>query len=77
MRKTSKIHFWIETETKQLIEKQAREEGITISNYCRSKLKGDSDILKIKNMLDKILFLIENRKIYKEVNIAYNRNGTK
>ena len=61
MRKTSKIHFWIETEARQFIEKQAREEGLTISNYCRNKLKEDSDILKIKNMLEKILFLIENR----------------
>ena len=77
MRKTSKIHLWIETEAKQFIEKQAREEGLTISNYCRNKLKEDSDILKIKNMLERILFLIENRKIYKEVHLTNNRNGTK
>ena len=77
MRKTSKIHFWIETEARQFIEKQAIEEGLTISNYCRNKLKEDSDISKIKNMLEKILFLVENRKIYKEVHLTNNRNGIK
>ncbi len=77
MRKTSKIHFWIETEAREFIEKQARVDGLTLSNYCRNKLKEDSHILKIRNMLERILFLIENRKIYKEVYPTNTRNETK
>ena len=63
MRKNSKIHFWIETEIKQNIEKLAKEEGLTISDYCRNKFKENSKISKIDNAVDKILFILENRKV--------------
>ena len=65
MSKNSKIHFWIETESKNLIEKLAKEEGLTVSDYCRNKFKENSKLSKIENAVDKILFILENRKIYK------------
>lgn len=65
MRKNSKIHFWIETENKKLIEKLAMEEGLTISDYCRNRFKENSKLTKIESTVDKILFLLENRKVYK------------
>ena len=65
MRKNSKLHFWISTEIKQSIEKQAKEEGLTISDYCRNKFKENSRLSKIESSVDKILFILENRKVYK------------
>ena len=66
MKKNSKIHFWVETEFKQNLKKQAQEEGLTISDYCRNKLKENSRILKIEKMVEKIIFILEDRKIYKQ-----------
>jgi len=55
MKKNTKIHFWIESEVKQAIEKQAQEEGLTISDYCRNKLKESSRLVKIERMLGEVL----------------------
>jgi len=69
MKKNSKVHFWIETETKRIIEKKAEESGLSISEYCREIIKDNSKFLKIENALDKIIYILNNRKIYKEVHI--------
>ena len=55
MKKNTKIHFWIESEIKQAIEKQAQEEGLTISDYCRNKLKDSSRLIRIERMLEEVL----------------------
>ena len=55
MRKTAKIHFWIESEVKEAIERQAREEGLTISDYCRNKFKEGSRLERIERMLEEVL----------------------
>ncbi len=55
MKKNTKIHFWIESEVKQFIEKQAQEEGLTISDYCRNKLKDNSRLIRIEMMLEEVL----------------------
>jgi len=64
----------METGLKEAIAKQAQEEGISMCELCRRKLKEPSRIIKIENMVGKILFLLENRKIYKE---AYINNSSK
>jgi len=67
MKKNTKIHFWVESEYKSILEKQANSEGLTISQYCRNKLIENSQIIKIEDIVEKILYILENRKIYKEV----------
>ncbi|MBI2449608.1 hypothetical protein HYV49_04905 [Candidatus Pacearchaeota archaeon] len=57
----------METELFEKLKKQAQEEELTISEYCRNKLKQNSKILKIEIMMDKIFSILEDRKIYKQV----------
>lgn len=67
MKKNCKIHLWLETELKESIEKQAEEEGISICEFCRRRLRDNSKIIKMEMMVERILSILENRKIYKEV----------
>ena len=67
MRKNTQLHLVVETELFEKLKKQAQEEELTISEYCRNKLKQNSKILKIEIMMDKILSILEDRKIYKQV----------
>jgi len=66
MRRNSKIHFWIETEAKQVIKQKAQEEGLSVSEYCRDLIRDDLRLLKLEIMMRKVIFILENRKIYKE-----------
>ena len=65
MRKNSKIHLWLDTELKEQAEKQAKEEGISLCEFCRRRLKENSNILKIEYNVEKIISILENRGIYK------------
>lgn len=65
MKKTSKIHLWIETEAKQQIQRKANEQGISINEYCRRILRENSKLSKIEYTLDKMMSILENRGIYK------------
>lgn len=40
-------------------------------------MKDNLKLLKLEMMIEKILFLLENRKIYKEVPLTNNRHETK
>jgi hypothetical protein len=75
MRKNSKVHFWIETELKLMLEKKAKSEGLSVSEYCRNILREDFKFREIKIMLEKIQSALENRKIYKEVHINNSNIG--
>jgi CRISPR/Cas system-associated exonuclease Cas4 (RecB family) len=76
MRKTCKIHLWLDSELRELINKRAKEEGVPLSEFCRRKLKEDSRIARIENMVEKILSNVENRKIYKQVHLKNNISGS-
>lgn len=67
MRKNTQLHLVVETELFERLKKQAQEEELTISEYCRNKLKENSRILKIEIIMEKILSILEDRKIYKQV----------
>jgi hypothetical protein len=66
MKKNSKIHFWVETELKKKIERQAKENGLSVSEYCRDIIKENYKLSNLEKMMKKMIFLLENRKIYKE-----------
>ena len=54
MNKNSKIHLWIETELFEALKKQALEQGISLSDICRQKLKYNSQLDRIEMMIGKI-----------------------
>jgi len=71
MLKNSQIHLWLESDLKKLVEEQAKEEGITFSELCRRKLRGNQSITRIEIMIKRILEVLD-RKIYKEVQLKEN-----
>jgi hypothetical protein len=56
----------VETELFEKLKKESQEEGISISELSRQKLRESSRLAKIEFMLEK---LINDRKIYKVVHI--------
>jgi hypothetical protein len=65
MNKNSRLYIWIETDLKNLIEQKAKEEKVSINEYCRKRLRESSEINKTDMMLKKVLYLLENRKVFK------------
>ena len=59
MGKNSQIHLVLETRFLNYLKEQAEEKGITISEFCRQKLKQDPQLDKIEIILNKI-----NKKIF-------------
>ena len=55
MGKNSHIHLLIETELKNKIQCLAKEQGITLAEYCRIKLREESRLLKIEKMIETLL----------------------
>jgi len=63
-RKNTKIHFVIETSTKELLIREAQMQEVSLAELCRQKLKRNSKLLKIEMMLEELnKKLIENGKI--------------
>jgi hypothetical protein len=62
MKKNCKIHLWLDEELKQIVQRQADEEGIPFSEFCRRKFKENERIVKMEMMLEKILEIVKNRR---------------
>ena len=72
MKKNTQLHLVVETDLFERLKKQAKEEGTTISELCRQKLREGSRLIKIEMMLEKILsknYILEDRKVYKRAGI--------
>lgn len=69
MKKNTQLHLVVETELFERLKKQAQEEGLTISESCRNKLKENSRIIKIEMMVEKILTKIENNNFKKPLTL--------
>lgn len=54
-KKNSQLHIYLESDLKEILEKQAREERISICEFCRRKLKEDSKLDKIEKILEELL----------------------
>ena len=75
MKKNCKIHLWLDSELKELVEKQANDEGITVCEFCIRKLKENSRILKIEYNVERIISILENSNIYKQNSIKNSKIG--
>ena len=63
-RKNTKIHFVIETSTKELLIREAKVQEVSLAELCRQKLKRNSKLIKIEMMLEELnKTLKENGKI--------------
>jgi len=52
--KNSQIHLMLETKLKWALEKEAENQGITLSELCRRKLGSNSLLKRIETLLEKI-----------------------
>ena len=62
MKRNSKIHFWIETEIKEIIKKKAKEDNLSLSEYCRDIIRDNLKSLKLENMIERILEILDKDK---------------
>ena len=53
--KNSCVHFVINTEEKKKLMKKAEDEGIHFSEWCRKKLRENSQLDRIERKIDKLL----------------------
>lgn len=65
MKKNAQIHIWLETELKELLEKQAQEAKISLNELCRQKLIESPPLVRIEYNLKKLTSILENKDIYK------------
>lgn len=62
-KKNSHIHLMINTEEKNKIMEKARSEGLSFSEWCRRKLRENSQLDRIESKLDK--FILERAFVYR------------
>ena len=60
MTKNTQLHLVVETDLFNDLKTQAEEDGLTISELCRQKLRECSRLIKIQFMLEE---LVKNRKV--------------
>ena len=53
--KNSRIYISIETEIKDRIKLEAFKEGVSISEFCRQKIREQPKLTRIELMIEKLL----------------------
>lgn len=54
LKKNSQLHLMIETSILEKLKERAEKENITISEWCRRKLREDSQLDRIESKLNKL-----------------------
>ena len=54
-KKNSHLHIMIETDLLNKVEKRAKSQNMSIAEFVRKKLRGNEQLDRIENKLDKIL----------------------
>ncbi len=55
LKKNSQIHLMIDTNTLNKMKERAKDDRISLSEWCRKKLREDSQLDRIEGKLDKII----------------------
>lgn len=55
LKKNSHLHVMIETDILEKMKKRAGKENLTLSEWCRQKLREDSQLDRIENKMDKLI----------------------
>lgn len=58
MKKNYRLTVWIESELKEKLEKKAKEQKISLSEWCRRQLLENSKLEKIEEKIE--LLLVQN-----------------
>ena len=52
--KNSQLHFFLETETLNALKREAYQEGISLAELCRRKLRESCKLIKIEILLENL-----------------------
>ena len=55
MKKNHDMHFLITKKQKEILRKEANEKGIFLSELCRRKLMGETQLDRIEKMVGKLV----------------------
>ncbi len=55
LKKNSHLHMNIDTKSMNEIKEKAKEQDISMAEWCRRKLRGDSQLDRIEGKLDKFI----------------------
>ena len=55
MKKTAQLHLVLETELLGRLRREAEKENSSVSELCRRKLRGNSQLDRIEEMIKKLL----------------------
>ena len=55
MRKNHQLHFYIDKDLKQVLEREAEERGVSLSELCRQKLKESSQLTRLELLIEALL----------------------
>ncbi len=64
MKKNYKLHLWIESDLFDKLRNQARDSNMAFTDFCRQKLRGNSQLLNIEIILSDIV-----RKLNAQLNL--------
>lgn len=74
MKKNSQIHIFLETPLREKLIQQSDEQGISLSEICRNKLKENSQLTKIEIMIEQIQkSILHDRALYKSKVLRYSK----
>ncbi len=54
MKKNHDLHFFVEKELKEKLQKEADEKRISLAEHCRQKLNEDSQLTRIEIAIEKL-----------------------
>ena len=58
--KNSQIHLMIETDLKNRLEKESKDNGVSLSELCRQKIGNNSQLTRIELLLERIAKKMED-----------------
>ena len=54
MKKNHDLHFFVEKDLKEKLQREADAKGISLAEHCREKLKEDSQLNRIENLIKEL-----------------------
>lgn len=54
MKKTFQIHLRIESEAIETLKKQAQENNLSLAEFCRQRLRGNSQLSRLESLIENL-----------------------
>ena len=55
MKKNHQIHLFLDKDLKEILEREAEERGVSLSELCRQKLKECSQLTRLELLIEALL----------------------